>query len=257
MEQRFTEPQKRAIQELVGLPPHLTRDARTDRKSVPIDEVRRILDLPDPGYRHLLGPNLWLAGGSILRWLTREVGMGTRHRGDFDLFVPSVDHFNETGRTLLSDGFVFRCFRSLTSICQLCGRDAQWVRDDFRDTPMPVPRMRCPDCGEFGGSDASTLSPDRLLRMTPELIARTRTLALELASEKDDLFHIAAVAIRPSAYDVVMNFDYSVVQFGIDNQSLYFGPHAWTDLLTDRFRLEKATQPRENAFRLKKYMRQG
>ena len=44
---RFTESQIRAVGELIGLP-RLAPHARPERASVAIDELRGVLDLPEP-----------------------------------------------------------------------------------------------------------------------------------------------------------------------------------------------------------------
>src|SRR5947209_18648179 len=69
MASRFTEDQKRAIQELVGLPPRLTPGTKPRKLSVPIEDLRRALGLAELPGGDLVAEDRWLVGGSIMRWL--------------------------------------------------------------------------------------------------------------------------------------------------------------------------------------------
>src|SRR5947209_10441897 len=100
MASRFTEDQKRAIQELVGLPPRLTPGTKPRKLSVPIEDLRRALGLAELPGSDLVTEDRWLVGGSIMRWLCGGLGKGSDDPGDIDLFFPSLDSLNETGRAL-------------------------------------------------------------------------------------------------------------------------------------------------------------
>lgn len=256
---RFTPDQAREIQEMAGLPSVLTADAVAARTRVPVEDLRRVLpDLVELPHREWLGARSWLAGGSVLRWVCRERGLASRRTTDHDFYFPSADALDETARALLAAGLRFRCFRSRWPMCQLCGLEGEVVPGGTLQTEfLPVRRIRCRACGEFGGADAATLTPDRLLRLTPELIARNGIFALEMTNENGGMIHLAAIAIRPTPYALVANFDFSVVQFALDGENLHFGPHAWTDLLLGRLRLEVSNDGLENYQRLKKYASQG
>lgn len=258
MKPSFSAEQTRAIQELVGLPPRLSKGSTPAETSVPIDEVRRVLDLPQPRYRELLAADRWLVGGSPMRWLARGLGKGENRRGDYDLFFPSIDAFNRTARRLFALDFTFRCFWTMRTMCQLCGRPGQLVRfDTVDDLNLPLPRVRCRVCGEFGGFDASSLTPDRLLRVTPEMIATRQVRALELLSPSRDIFHLNAASIRPTPHEMLDLSDWSQCQFAIDDQNLYFAPYAWTDLLRGRLRLLRDATPNATFQRLRRYMALG
>ena len=196
MASRFTETQRRAIQDLLGLPSRLTADAVPAKLSIPIKDVRRALGLAEPPHCSLLAEDRWLAGGSVLRWLAGGLGKGSLHPGDVDLFFPSADALNETARSLIAAGYTFRCFRSFQVICQLCGGPGELVEPGGKDRAA---RIRCPSCGEFGGADAHTLTAGRLLRLTPELISRSGMLALEILSPQGEMFHLSALGIRPDS----------------------------------------------------------
>lgn len=256
---RFTEAEARQIQELIGLPAVLASDAVAARTSVPLKDLRQVLpDLAEPRHREWLGPRSWLAGGAVLRWVCRERGLASRRTTDYDFYFPSAGALDETARALLAAGLRFRCFRSRRPMCQLCGLEGEVVPGGTMQTEfLPVRRIRCRTCGEFGGADAASLTPDRLLRLTPDLIARNGIFALELTTEDGGMVHLAAIALRPTPFAVVANFDFSVVQFGLDGENLHFGPHAWTDLLLGRLRLEVSNDGLENYQRLKKYASQG
>jgi hypothetical protein len=159
---------------------------------------------------------------------------------------------------MLEDGFSFRCYRSKRLICQLCGRPGEFLEEGSVLTPyLPLFRVRCAGCGDFGGHDAGTLPAERLLRLDPELVGRVGVMALELASGDGDVFHLSAVTLRPTPEEVIARFDFSVVQFALDGGQLSFGPHAWTDLFLGRFRWGTVLDPKHSYGRLGKYRRLG
>jgi len=255
---KFSTEQKLALQELVGLPPRLSRDSTPAKTSVPLADVCRILDLPEPGFRELLTKDRWLIGGAVARWLYRNPGKGQVSQGDYDLFFRTLDDFNRTGRRLLTEGFTFRCFWTFRTICQLCGRPGQLVRkDEVDDLTYPLPRVRCLDCGDFGGFDAASLTPDRLMQVTPELVATSRMRVLELTSPNQDIFHLVAVTMGSTPGEVMDQFDLSPSQFGIDDENLYFAPFAWTDVLLGRLRVLQLATPGLTFKRFKKYSALG
>lgn len=255
---RFTEDQIRAVSELIGLK-HLKPDAVPQRSAVAIDDLRPILGLSDPPHRELLSDRLWLGGSTIPRWLLRGIGMGDARHSDLDFFVPSVEAFQDAGRFLLEHGFTFRTFRSRRRMCQLCGSPAELIGGLEPDVPFlpPLERFRCPDCGDFGGADAAEMTSGRFPRLDAGKIADRGVLALELKAPDGAIVHVSAVNINPDPVRVCTSMDFSVVHFMLDNRSLHFGPHSWTDLLTDRLRLVRLTHRIECHQRMKKYERHG
>lgn len=255
---RFTESQIRAVGELIGLP-RLTPDAVPRRTSVAIDEVCQTLGLPEPPHRELLSETLWLGGSSVARWLTRGAGMGDVKNTDVDFFVPTVTAFNAAGRFLLSRGFTFRTFRSRWRMCQLCGGPAELIADGVPDVPFlpPLERFRCPDCGDFGGVDAATMTPDRLPVFTAQRLTDRAVLALELKAPDGAVVHISSFSLDPDPQELFLQMDFSVTQFVLDDACLHFSPHAWTDLMSDRMRLIKPANRIQVYERMKKYQRYG
>ena len=251
--------QRRALLDLLGLPHDLPADAEPGRSSISVAALRSVLtELPRPELAEWLGPEQWLAGGAVLRWLC---GTKSRrgHTEDHDFYFPSVRGLNAAGRRFMDRGYRFRCFRSRRVMCQLCGRAGEEVPGAAWPTEfLPVRRVRCAVCGDFGGRDAASLPPERLLQLTPELIDENGIFALELvAPNGSGMVHLAAIAIKPTPYEVVTGFDFSIVQFALDDSHLHFGPHAWTDLLRGRLRLEVSNSPVDNFVRLKKYRDRG
>jgi len=258
MRPEFSPEQRAAVQELVGLAPRLSRWSRARRPRVALAEVRQALALPEPRHLALVGPRRWLAGGAVLRWLCRGLGRDSEQPGDFDLFFPSLAELHDSALAMLADGFSFRCYRSRQLICQLCGRPGQFVEEGSVLTPyLPLFRVRCQDCGEFGGVDAASLPRERLLRLSQELVAGVGVMALELSSQAGDLFHLSAVTLRPGPAEVIARFDFSVAQFALDGEHLCCGPYAWTDLLLGRFRWCTVLNPRHSHGRIRKYVRLG
>ncbi|MCP4654690.1 MAG: hypothetical protein GY856_04630 [bacterium] len=246
---------EQVIRELVGLPRDLDCKAHASKSRVPIAEARRALDLPEPAYLELLAPDRWLAGGAVLRWLAGGFGhSAVRSGGDYDFFVPSIEALHRTLDELLARDFSFRCFRSLKIMCPLCGRPAEVSRRG-RASRSTVDPIRCPECGELDVDDGDRFPAERLLRLTPELIHEHRVLAVELLSPTGDLVHLSAEWFYPHPGDVIVRFDFSVVQFGLDDEFLYSGPYAWPDLL--RRRLRRDPRGRTSYSRFRKYRAMG
>lgn len=259
MSPRLTERQRRALLDLLGLPQALPADAEPERASVPVAELRSVLtELPQPELADWLGPDQWLGGGAVLRWLCGNRARRGRTE-DHDFYFPSVGGLNAAARRFMASGYRFRCFRSRRVMCQLCGRPGEEIPGAAWPTEfLPVRRVRCRACGVFGGEDSASLPPERLLPLTPELIAEHGIFALELvAPHGSGMVHLAAIAIKPTPHELVTGFDFSIVQFVLDGAHLYFGPHAWTDLLRGRLRLEVSNDPVDNFNRLKKYRSRG
>jgi hypothetical protein len=257
MESRFTEPQRRAIQELVGLPPKLSPDAASTRRSVTIREVREALGLPEPSHMEMVTDDSWLMGGAPMRWICGErLGDGG---GDIDLFFPSAEALNRAGRALLAQGCTFRCFRAWKIMCQRCGRPGQVVRNEKGARPEPsyFPSIRCEVCGELGPEDYARTTAENLLPLTPELITGSGMLAAELATPSGQIIHLSAIVLKPTPQDFIAGVDFSVVQFLLTRDELHFGPYSWTDLLTDRCRVTCFTHPTHNYYRMRKYAAAG
>jgi len=255
---RSPHPREQAIRELVGLPGRLNRRARAGKSRVPIAAVRRALDLPEPPCRELLAADRWLAGGAVMRWLSRGLGRAEDDPGDYDFSVPSVEALNRTVEELLAAGFTFRTFRSIKLMCPLCagpGRLVPRERDQPRDPKMTILPIRCPECGELDPEDTGSFPADRLLRLTPELIRDNVVRAVELLSPRGELIQLAARGIRPTPGETVAAFDFSVSQFGLDDEYLYFGPYAWTDLLRRRLRL--VVRNNTSYYRVRKLLAMG
>ncbi|MCP4662874.1 MAG: hypothetical protein GY856_46375 [bacterium] len=246
---------EQAIRELVGLPDRLNYRSQAGTSRVRIDDLRRILDLPDPAYRELLTADRWIAGGAVMRWISSALGRSEAEGGDYDFFAPSIEGVNRTLDELLAAGFTFRCFRSYQIMCPLCGGPGEIVwRGEPHGPPWPVGPIRCPACGECDPEDVDRFPVDRLCRLTPERIRDNRVLAVELLSPQNDLAHISTIAIKPNPGEVIAYFDFSIVGFALDNEYLYFRPYAWTDLLLRRLR-RNARIP--EYYRVRKFLAMG
>lgn len=110
MTSRFSETQKTAIRELLDLPGDLEGAFMPDKNHLAITDIRRALHLPPIPYCEFLGPDCWLAGGRVLRWLcsAEESGGENESNGDFDFFFPSLKALNVTARAMLAQGFQFK-----------------------------------------------------------------------------------------------------------------------------------------------------
>ena len=244
------------LRQLVGLPPRPDRRARAGKSRVRIDEVCRVLDLPEPRYRELLASDRWLVGGAVMRWLSPGIGRTEIESADYDYFFPSVEVVNRSLDELIAAGFLFRCFRSYKAMCPLCGGPGELVGADGPLAPLLiVAPIRCPHCGEFDPDDPDGFRRDRLLRLRPELLGGDGVRAVELLSPRGDTIHLTTVTLAPTPGDVLASADFSMIQFLLDDEYLYFGPYAWSDLLHRRLRL--VSRSNSNYYRYRKFMALG
>lgn len=222
---------------------------------MPISEVCELLDLPEPTPRAWLKPDCWLLGGSVLHWL-RGLEREGRKPHDYDVFFPSLDSCNRAVSEYLSSGFTFLCFSLLGRSCPFCGEESDRGLEPWTATALesvPVPKLRCRACeaagsyGEWGGR----------LPLIQERTARSGMTSLDLLSPTGSVFQLVTLAFEPSIQQTMDSFDFSVCQFGIDDTNLYFGLHAWTDLLQGRLRLEGSRLRKQNYMRMRKYMQRG
>ena len=250
----FNPSEQQELRELLGLPSGFGPASVPARLAVPIDEVRRILDLPEPGYRELLTPQRWLAGGGALRWLGHGRLAPASH-GDYDLFLPSIEAVNRTVREFVDQGFRFRCFRSWVPFCPRCGGDAErYGWEPAKDGMLPLPWIRCPRCGELG-EGAERHEVDLPVELDQEQVDGRRVTVVELVSPQGDPFHLSVTMIRPSPEEVVAASDYSITQFALGSDRVFGARYAWTDLLLGRIRL---THPKDHSYpRLRKYQALG
>lgn len=249
----FTPYQQQALRELLALPARLRPTTRTPSLQVDLPALCRTLNLAPPPFGDLASPTSWILGGSVLRWLCGGIGQGDYRAGDLDLFFPSAEAFNRTGRQLLERGWSFRGFTSRTVMCHRCGGPAEIARPGPESLRQRFPEVRCSACGITGGDEPRRLAPEELLSISPETIRDRRLIALELVGPDGMITHLSAAGIRPDLAAVIGLADYSLAQFALDGAALHFGPYTWTDLILGRFRHVYHAHPWGEYHRLAKY----
>jgi len=234
MTPRFTQAQRAAVRELLELPVGPDGKFRPEKDRLEVTEVRRALLLPPIPYRQFLGPDCWLAGGQVLRWLCSAGTGGDEPKGDLDFFFPSLKALNATGRTMLDGGFQLHGYRSFS----------RNIREYLRRTVSE-------DRSSGIWDEAGDLAP-----ITPELVERLRLAYLELRSPEGDKMQLVTF-FQPTPIETIMRFDISICQLAVDDQHLSFGPWAWSDLLHNRFRYGHVMWPDATFRRMFKYARRG
>lgn len=238
MTSRFTQAQRAAVRELLELSGDLEGEFRPEKNHLAVSEIRRALHLPPVPYCQFLGPDCWLAGGRVLRWLcsagTEEGGT----KGDFDFFFPSLEALNVTARAMLDRGFQLRGYLAFS----------RNIREYLRKT---VRKAVSEDRGSGIWDEAGGLA-----RITSELSERLRLSCLELRSPEGDRIQLVAF-FQPTPLATIMQFDISICQLAVDDQHLSFGPWAWSDLLQNRFRSGDPRWPDDTFRRMFKYARRG
>lgn len=202
---------------------------------VAILDLRQGLDLPAIAHHSFLGPNCWLAGGAVLRWLCRERTEGNSRKGDFDFYFPSVEALNTTAQAMVEQGFQVRGY----------GSAPRNIRE-FLTRPVREER----DSGIWNA--AGNLAP-----ITPELIERLGLGTLELLSPEGDGIQLVALAFDATPVETIMHFDFSICQLALGDRYLSFGPSTFSDLIGRRFRVECLRWPLNTCRRMFLYTRRG
>lgn len=209
--------------------------AHGGKHSVPVEDVRRILGLPPIPYGEVLGPECWLAGGRVLRWLAGGGAAAGNAAGDYDLFFSSLDALNETARTLLDEGFsltAYQCFpRTIRELNQGS------FRHDAAGSPLY--------------SDTAHLEP-----ITPQLCRELGLAFVELNSPGKDVFQLICTTF-PDPLKTLLEFDFTICQFAVDDRNLTFGPRAPKDLVDRRLRVHRPKWPSSLIKRLRKFQSRG
>ena len=240
MTSRFTQTQKAAVRELLGLPGDLEGAFMPIKNRLAVTDIRRALHLPPIPYCEFLGPNCWLAGGRVLRWLcsARGGGRADETKGDFDFFFPSLKALNVTARAMMARGFQLRGYLAFS----------RNIREYLRKT---VRKAVSEDRASGIWDEAGGLAP-----ITSELSERLRLSSLELRSPEGDRIQLVAF-FQPTPLATILQSDISICQLAVDDQHLSFGPWAWSDLLHNRFRVGDSRWPDDTFRRMFKYARRG
>ncbi len=239
MNSNFTPEQKAAVRKLVKVPSDTDKPFRTDLYCLDLAEVSQTLGLHPLPYREFLGPDCWLAGGQVLRWLC-SAGSGVyKPQGDFDFYFRSLEDLNNTARAMLDQGFKLRGYRSFSkSLLEFLRYPAKnRVNEDW--------------------SSAIRDETGDLIRLTPELCRRLRLIFLELVSDQGHTIQLVTI-FDLTPIETIRRFDFSVTQFAVNERKLFFCPWAWRDLLKNRFRVTEGLMwPDATFYRVIKYIRRG
>ena len=229
MESLFTEAQQDAVRRLLEPSRAQKPDSGAAGRQLQIEAVRRALDLPPIPYAQFLGPDCWLAGGGVLRWLC-----DSQDKGDFDFFFASHQAFDATARAMLAQGFRVRGYRF-------------WARtkEEFLS-------------GSFNSDKDSPIwrADGQLARLDSALIGELQLLYLELQSPSGDAIQLVANCFD-TPLDTVLSFDLSICQFIVDGQHLSFGFWSMEDLLQNRWRHVDLKWPQNTFRRMIRYGRRG
>lgn len=249
---RFAPERRRALRDLLGLTAASGTDPLPRGGRLEIAAVREALGLPEPPCRSWLAPDRWLLGGAVLCWLQGGPdGEGSRPL-DCDLYFSSLDALNRGVSDLLAAGLTFSCFQLWGDRCPFCGLEGSLERRDAPpSTVVPLVKAGCRICEPAGAVGRW----GRELRITPESLAASGLIAIDLLSPGGEVFQLAAIAFEPSLDRLTASGDYSVCQLGLDDRDLCFGRHTWSDLLSGRLRMENLH--RTCYARLRKYMKKG
>lgn len=233
MQDNFIPVQKESILAVLDVP-RGKKSFMTTGCRLAISDVQQALRLPPFPYRQFCGPDCWLAGGSILRWLCSARRKEEAIRGDFDFFFSSLPALNFTARAMLHQGFQVEGYRALS---RTVGEYLRPTRDAGKDSEI----------WDAGGG----LAP-----LTAERIARLRLAYLKLRSPAGEEIQLVASCYN-TPMDTIRRFDFSICQLLADDQYLFFGPWTWSDLLQNRLRACHISRPDASFQRMFRYSRRG
>ena len=230
----FTKKQQAAIHSLFSVPFGRLGEIEAKERRLPIAAVQQALDLPDIPYSQFLGPECWLAGGGILRWLCSGGKQVRPGQGDFDFFFPSLAALNRTARSMLEQGFTVRGYRALS----------RNLSEYFKGS-----LHRDWDSGIWDADG-------RLVPLTLDLVLGLRLAYLELNSPSGDVIQLITSCYNSPA-ETISRFDLSICQFIAAGKMLSFGPWALNDLLSNRVRAEHLSRPDASFQRMFRYALRG
>ena len=202
---------------------------------VAILDICQALDLPAIAHHSFLGPNCWVAGGAVMRWLCRERTERNSRTGDFDFYFPSVEALHTTAEAMVEQGFQVRGY----------GSAPRNIREFLR---RPVREER--NSGIW--DEAGNLAP-----ITPALIERLGLGTLELLSPEGERIQLVALAFDATPLETIMHFDFSICQLALDDRYLSFGHSTFSDLIDKWFRVECLRWPLNTCRRMFLYARRG
>jgi hypothetical protein len=246
---RFAPERRRALRDLLRL---TGAEPFPGGGRLEIAAVREALGLPEPPCRAWLAADRWLLGGAVLCWL-QGGPEGERSKAiDYDLYFSSLEAFNRGISDFLAAGFTFSCFQLWGDRCPFCGLEGSLERRDASPpTGVPPAKAGCRSCEPAGAVGRW----GREVIVTPQSLAASGLVAVDLLSPEGEVFQLAAIAFEPSLDRLMASVDYSVCQLGLDDRSLCFGRHTWSDLFKGRLRMENLH--RTCYVRLRKYMKKG
>ncbi|NPD23447.1 hypothetical protein [Corallococcus exiguus] len=239
----FTQSEVQSLCELLGVSDLRDPDAAVVKSSLLIEDVRRVLKLPELPHSHLLDEQTWMMGGRVTRWLGGEMNTSVDD-GDYDLFSGSFPAMERTLNRMLETGY------SITRVQYM----NPWPG-------IPVPRMlrRKPSPVRKPPRNASVPDlPGLLLRTMPD---GRDMYCMRLTSPER---HVIQFMYIPSLFPdgarpdtLIEQTDLSICQFTLDGAYLRAGPHSWSDFVRHRLRVVHMRSGRRTAGRLFKYAARG
>lgn len=228
----FTQCQQATIKRSLGIPISATA-FKTNSHRLAISDLHHELKLSPVPFAQFLGPDCWLMGGSVLKWL-HGLPMDPM-QGDYDFFFPSLHALNTTVKAMMKNGARVRGYRAF----------AQNIREYLR--------------AEINSDKNSEIwkSAGNLVELTPALVTRLRLVYLELSSPEGYTLQLVASCNHPSAVNLVVHSDFSICQLALDDKYLYFGSFTWSDLFKRRIRCENNDWPESSFRRMFRYSRRG
>ncbi len=179
----------------------------------------------------------WLAGGSLLRWLSGCINR-TKQSDMFydrDFFFFSRQDLYTTYKKLISNGYQIVCFNV---------KERKFIhRKSIRAEDLNLQSM----------TSAQILSN----RKITDIIFRKDLIVAELQSPQKKRYQLIGALHCNDPLGVIEQFDFTISQFATDGKNLYTGINTWNDLFHQKLSYIDKTVNLRTAWRVYKYTRMG
>jgi hypothetical protein len=228
--------------EAIGLP--TSYDALGDetltpkQNSMPLVEFRRLYKKQGkmPGYwEH--DYNVCLAGSSILTWVNG--GESTDH----DYFPVDLQQTEYFTNYLISKGYQITGFQG----------NKNWITENWGQDWKPM----LPLAGWY--CDLLHLGDGKALPVGTNVIPGTEEIvrAINFFKDGNPIKKQIILVVRGEPVEVINTFDFSISQWAIDSENIYWGNYTVQDTLRHRVRIHRIHHPLSSVRRMIKYSNRG
>lgn len=180
-----------------------------------------------------------LAGSAVLAWITGGKS------NDYDYFVKSIDDAQLLANRLLNKGYKLVGYQG----------DEEWVERTFGKNNLPDPKNIAEWYPSPNHEENLPRSLDPLVGTTDVPEELIRALNFKKAGAKKT--RQIVLLIRGNPEDVIDTFDFSISQWAMDGENIYWGKYTLQSTATKRVRINCIHHPLSTMRRMLKYAHRG